>query len=154
MRDTGKSIAIPSTLADKLLSTEFPALLTLHVSTNSFSHFSTYISLQGANTISGNPDNVRNFYSKIPGSQTLGNGYYIFPCNTILPEIVFYFGGVAFPITKSFNRGVPYQGSPNCLGSIVADEVTNQWTMGTAFMTNVYTVFDVGNRRVGLATLA
>jgi hypothetical protein len=128
--------------------------LILHVAINFFSHFSTDISLQGANYISGAPGIVRKFYKQIPGSQAIQRGFWIYPCNTILPAIAFYFDGVAFPITRNFNRGRRKQGSPDCVGSIVGDHVTNSWTLGAAFMANYYTVFDVGSKRVGFATLA
>jgi hypothetical protein len=128
--------------------------LTLYVAINYFSHFSTDISLQGATLIYGHPNDVREFYKQIPGYQAIERGYYTYPCNTVLPDIAFYFDGVAFPITRNFNRGVHPQGSPNCVGSIVADEVNNAWTLGVAFMANYYIVFDVGNRKVGFATLA
>jgi hypothetical protein len=130
------------------------ASLTLHVAINSFSYFSTDISLQGANAISGHPEDVRKFYRQIPGSQADDDGYYTFPCNTVLPVIAFYFDGIAFPITQSFNRGIDHEGSPNCYGSIVGNEKTDSWTMGLAFLANYYTVFDVGDKRVGFATLA
>jgi cathepsin D len=110
--------------------------------------------LQGATLISGTPNVVEEFYNQIPGSQALDDGYYTFPCDDELPEIVFYFGGVAFPITQSFNTGLEDEGSPNCIGAIRGDQQGNSWTMGTAFMTNYYTIFDVGNQRVGFATLA
>jgi hypothetical protein len=129
-------------------------LLTLYVTINSFSHFSTDISFQGATLISGYPENVREVYKQIPGSQADGNGFYIFPCNTVIPDIAFYFDGVAFPITQNFNRGVTSAGSPYCYGSIMGDQPDNIWTLGTAFMANFYTVFDVGTKRVGFATLA
>jgi cathepsin D len=78
----------------------------------------------------------------------------MFPCHTVLPDIAFYFDGVAFPITQSFNRGKRLSGSYKCLGGIVGNEVTNVWNLGTAFMANYYTVFDFGRKKVGFATLA
>jgi hypothetical protein len=128
--------------------------LILHVAIISFSHFSTDISLQGSDLISGHADPVRRFYDLIPGSQPVEHGFYMYPCDTNLPDIALYFGGVAFSITQDFDRGLRDEGSGNCLGSIVGNEENPMWTIGTAFMTNFYTVFDVDNRRVGFATLA
>jgi hypothetical protein len=141
----------------KIFSRNCLALLTLHVAINSFSHFSTNISLQSAALISGPPLLVAQFYNHIPGAQPADgahDGYYIFPCNTDLPEIVFEFDGFAFPITHHFNLGPWQMGSSYCLGSILGTEAANVWTMGTIFMIDDYTIFDVGNRRVGFATLA
>jgi hypothetical protein len=128
--------------------------LTLHVAINSFSHFPTNISLQGAALIRGHPEVVGHFYDHIPGAQAAPDGYYIFPCNTVLPDIVFHFDDFDFPITHNFNLGPWRTGSPYCLGSIMRDEEIDAWTMGTVFMTDYYTIFDVGNRRVGFADLA
>jgi cathepsin D len=154
MMDTGKSSPTPSVLGDKLFSMESLALLTLHVAINSFSHFSTDISLQGAALISGHPEVVDHLYSRIPGAQPVNHGYYTFPCDTVLPDIVFEFDGFPVSITYNFNLGSWQMGSPYCLGSIMAVETDNVWTMGTIFMTNYYAVFEVVNRRVGFANLA
>jgi hypothetical protein len=135
---------------------EYLALLTLQVAINSFSRLSTDISLQGSPLIHGPPENVREFYDRIPGSQAVEKGFYIYPCNTVLPDIAFYFGGVAFPITKNFSRGARYQGTHVCFGSIMANRRIdiNRWTLGSTFMANYYTIFDYGTKRVGFATLA
>jgi cathepsin D len=131
--------------------------LTLHVAIISFSHFSTNISLQGAALISGPPVLVAQFYGHIPGAQPAGaahDGYYIFPCNTNLPAIIFEFEDIDFTITNKFNLGQWQVGSSYCLGAITGVEPTNVWTMGALFMTDYYTMFDVVNRKVGFATLA
>jgi hypothetical protein len=131
--------------------------LTLHVAINSFSHFSIDISLQGAALIGGPPLLVAHFYNHIPSAQpadAANDGYYIFLCDTDLPDIVFYFDDFDFPITHHFNLGQWQMGSPYCIGSIMADVTANFWTIGTIFMTDYYTVFDVGNRKVGFANLA
>jgi Eukaryotic aspartyl protease len=130
--------------------------LTLYVAINSFSHFSTDISLQGAALISGPPELVAQFYGHIPGAQPAGaahDGYYIFPCNTDLPEIFFEFDAFIFYIEDNLSLGPWQMGSPDCLGAITGLEVVNGWTMGTVFMTDYYTIFDVANRRVGFADL-
>jgi hypothetical protein len=112
--------------------------------------------LQGATSILAHPEDVRKLYSQIPGSQAVANGFYIYPCNIVLPDIAFYFDGVAFPITQNFRHDRWNQGSPNCLGNIIGNSIIpiNTWVLGAAFMANYYTIFDVGNKRVGFATLA
>jgi hypothetical protein len=128
--------------------------LTLHVAINSFSHFSTNISLQGAALINGPPALVGQLYEHISvDSFGFDDGNYVFPCHTVVPDIVFRFAGVAFSITHSFNLGQWESNPAYCIGSITGVEPDQVWTMGTIFMTDYYTVFDVGNRRVGLADL-
>jgi hypothetical protein len=128
--------------------------LTLHVAINSFSHFSTDISLQGAALIAGPPELVAQIYSRIPGSLAAENGFCLFPCNTDLPNIVFHIEDHEYPITRNFNLGPWAVGSNYCIGSIMVVATANVWTIGTVFMTDYYTIFDVGNRRVGFADLA
>jgi cathepsin D len=98
-------------------------------------------------------------YDLIPGSAPETNGFYDFPCNAVLPDISLYFGGRQFSMTQSFNFGPTYRGSSRCLGGIRAREDVQWWTVGIAFMTNYYTIFDVGQTgvtapEVGFATLA
>ena len=118
------------------------------------------IFLQGTTLVIGDTTNVAAFYKKIPGAQdassTVGAGFYTFPCNSTLPAVSFTIGGKDFPMTQSLNFGQVSSGSTDCVGSIVADSSIGSqfWILGDAFMTNYYTVFDVGNSQVGFATLA
>ncbi|KAF9235750.1 Asp-domain-containing protein [Melanogaster broomeanus] len=68
----------------------------------------------------------------------------------------FTFGGTSFPIpTDSFNLGPVYLTSTDCISGIVGQDVgASFWIVGALFLSNVYTAFDVGNTRVGFATLA
>jgi hypothetical protein len=52
------------------------------------------------------------------------------------------------------NAGSQSIGSNRCFGVITQKENRAFWTLGVAFMTGYYTVFDVANRQVGFATLA
>jgi cathepsin D len=120
----------------------------------------TDILLQGSPLIVGDPTGVSDIYAKIPGAQnasfTIGQGFYTFPCNSTLPDISFTIGGQDFPMTQSLTFGQASSGSTECVGSIVAFDPTGTqfWVLGDIFMTNFYTVFDVGQSRIGFATLA
>jgi hypothetical protein len=114
---------------------------------------------QGTNIIIGELDEVVDLYSLIPGSEPLDNGMYIFPCDTNLPDISFYFNGQGFSITQSFNFGPIFPGSDSCAGGIRGREDVEFWTLGGTFMTNYYTIFDIGQpgvrgAQVGFADLA
>ena len=111
----------------------------------------------GTTLIIGDRKNVAAVYKAIPGSKdassTVGDGYYTVPCASV-PTVSFTYGGKAFPISPTFfNLGPTYKGSKDCVGGIVAADGFNFWVVGDVFLQNVYTQFDMGQNRVGFATL-
>ena len=100
---------------------------------------------------------VNQFYAAIPGckdaSQTVGPGFYTFPCSAT-PRVNLTFGGKAFAISPSlFNLGRVSAGSQDCLGALTGTSSIGFWVVGDTFLQNVYSSFDLGNNRVGFATL-
>ncbi|KAF9222163.1 acid protease [Gyrodon lividus] len=112
----------------------------------------------GTVLIYGHPEEVGILYDAIGGtdaSETLGKGYYTFPCNDI-PSVSFIIGGTSFPISAgTLSLGSIVGGSDECIGSIIGrDFGESTWLIGTAFLRNVYTAFDMGAMRVGFAAPA
>ncbi|KAF9220295.1 acid protease [Gyrodon lividus] len=111
----------------------------------------------GSEFIFGQPEDVVAIYEAIPGAEALDllvDGYYTFPCDEV-PNISFTFGGTSFPISShNINGGAISPDSEDCIGTIVgADIGESTWLVGNAFLSDVYTAFDVGNMRVGFAAL-
>ncbi|KAL4245319.1 peptidase A1 family protein [Abortiporus biennis] len=114
----------------------------------------------GTTLLVGDSKTVANIYSNIPNAQasdTSGPGMYTFPCNAV-PTISLTFGGKAFNIDPTIlNMGTVSPGSDRCVSGLVASQSSDDmkfWIVGDVFLRNVYTVFDVGNSRVGFADLA
>ncbi|KAF8841399.1 acid protease [Paxillus ammoniavirescens] len=112
----------------------------------------------GTTLIVGLPSDVSTLYQAIGGidaSTTVGAGFYTFPCDSF-PSISLTFGGTSFPISAdTLNLGSVSSGSSDCVGGIVGQDIgASFWIVGDVFLANVYTAFDVGNSRVGFATLA
>ncbi|KIJ14858.1 hypothetical protein PAXINDRAFT_180872 [Paxillus involutus ATCC 200175] len=112
----------------------------------------------GTTLIVGLPSDVSTLYQAIGGidaSSTVAAGFYTLPCDSF-PSISLTFGGTSFPISAdTLNIGQVSPNSSDCVGGIVSQDIgASFWIVGDVFLANVYTAFDVGNSRVGFATLA
>lgn len=117
----------------------------------------------GTALIGGPSAEVHRVYAQIPGSRMMDNvtGHYTYPCH-ISPNVSFSFGQRNYVVSDSDFQAMVVEDHKNatskqCLGALYALEgKINQgrWLMGAAFMKNVYTVMDGGERkRVGFARL-
>ncbi|KAF9219417.1 acid protease [Gyrodon lividus] len=108
----------------------------------------------GSDLIHGNPSDVATLYEAIGGTVVLADErFYTFPCDAV-PTVSLTFGGTSFSIpTETFNIGLIDSPSSDCIGAIIAGD-TPIWIIGTIFLSNVYTSFDLANVRVGFAMLA
>ncbi|KAH9017350.1 acid protease [Lactarius deliciosus] len=112
----------------------------------------------GTTIILGDAKTVKAIYKHIPGSKPapadIGDGLYTFPCS-FNGTITVQFGRAKFVIAQEiFNQGALSEGSNDCVGGIGAiDDATPFWIIGDVFLQNVYTVFDVGKKRIGFANL-
>jgi cathepsin D len=80
----------------------------------------------GTTLVVGDPDSVSQFYENIPNAQdassSVGDGFYTFPCDSP-PQVSLSFGGVAYDVSSTFNLGPASQGSSDCVGGIVGQEI-------------------------------
>ncbi|CAG8706698.1 8350_t:CDS:1 [Racocetra persica] len=91
-------------------------------------------------------------HEKIPGSKINDDkDLYFIPCNTTA-VVSLRFGGVDFSIpSKDLFLS---QNGAQCVSAIIPADlfpVSNVWLVGQTFIKNVYSVFDVGNKKVGFA---
>jgi len=107
----------------------------------------------GTTRIIGDTTSIASLFKAINGSQPTGNGFYTIPCkfNT---SISFNVGGKTVNISPaSFNLGPVSPGSSTCAAGAKSKRNLDFWTLGDVFLQNVYTAWDVGNSRIGFATL-
>jgi cathepsin D len=109
----------------------------------------------------GPPKDVAALYAKIPGSELFDkvNGFYSFPCKSIVPSVAFNWDGKQdWKFTaENFNLGPTNATSTQCMGSIAGVDFglgNGAWVLGDPFMMNVYTVFSMEQSAVGFAKLA
>ena len=68
--------------------------------------------------------------------------------------MAFTFAGKSFKIDpKLFNLGRTSLVSNECVGGVVGSPAFPFWIVGDVFLQNVYSVYDLGQNRVGFATL-
>ncbi|KAI9510779.1 acid protease [Russula earlei] len=112
----------------------------------------------GSTQIIGDPDGIRALFAAIPGaSPSAGDdNSYTIPCD-LNPSISISVGGREVEISPaSFNLGPVSEGSSTCVAGASADpNLTGLfWILGDVFLQNVYSAWDVGNVRIGFATLS
>ncbi|CAG8756225.1 8154_t:CDS:2, partial [Gigaspora rosea] len=99
------------------------------------------------------PDDAHDFYSKIYDAEDDGDGTYKLDCGSVY-DVALEFSGKTWDIApQDFTVEIA---KDICIGAVIYDENVpeSKWVIGSAFLRNVYTIFDQGNRKVGFAQLA
>ncbi|KAL3092977.1 hypothetical protein niasHS_004579 [Heterodera schachtii] len=111
----------------------------------------------GTSLITGPQKDVEAIQKYI-GATELAQGEYTLPCDSIeqLPHISFNIGGKAYTLTgKDYVWKVNSRGKTSCLSGFMGMEMSSTadqlWILGDVFIGRYYTVFDVGQNRVGFA---
>lgn len=92
-------------------------------------------------------------------------GQYTIDCDKIegLPDLVFTFGGVDYPLgpedyTLRVKGGIGGGQGESCISALTGiklpDKLKGLWIVGDAFLRKYFTVYDLGNNRVGFAKSA
>ncbi|CAO3640499.1 unnamed protein product [Cunninghamella echinulata] len=111
----------------------------------------------GSEPIITDPHTAEKIFSSIPGSKrsAVDENIYVVPCDSI-PSISFTIGGKMFSIDPSlFNLGKEVEGSSYCVCALMGTgNDPNTLILGSVFLQNVYSVFDMKESRIGFADLA
>uniref|UniRef100_A0A1B6FU01 Peptidase A1 domain-containing protein n=1 Tax=Cuerna arida TaxID=1464854 RepID=A0A1B6FU01_9HEMI len=91
--------------------------------------------------------------NKVIGGQKMGN-LYLVDCSTIdsLPNVSFVISNTSFVLEpKDYILKASYGSGVVCVSGFVGSDSPDFYILGDVFMRKYYTVFDMGNNRVGFA---
>jgi cathepsin D len=112
----------------------------------------------GSSLLVGPKKDTKAINELIGGTEVLpGTGQYSVDCNTIdsLPSLTFTINGEDFVIEgKDYVLQVTQFGITQCISGIMGLDLPRglSWILGDVFLGKFYSVHDMGNQRVGLAT--
>ncbi|KAI0479262.1 acid protease [Xylariaceae sp. FL0804] len=110
----------------------------------------------GTTFIFGPPDDVAKMYALIPGSAASSgssSSTWTVPCDSD-SAVAFTFSGRSWALSAKDFVSAP-DGDGVCTGNVYGMEyVEGAWLLGDTFLKNVYSIYDVDERRIGLASKA
>ncbi|CAG8452990.1 16868_t:CDS:2 [Cetraspora pellucida] len=102
----------------------------------------------GTPSIIGDTTQVTKIYAMIPGSSS-NNGIWSIPCNTT-KIVSLVFNNISYKISPTELIRSSNQSGSLCLSGIQEGQY-GVWVIGAVFLSNVYSVFDYDNLRIGFA---
>ena len=90
------------------------------------------------------------------GAKKSSRGGYTFNCSALnaLPDVALVFGGRSFVMTpEDYVMTIKRRGSTTTCKSALWGSYDQEWIIGNKFLAKYYNIFDIGNHRIGLATL-
>ncbi|XP_076267637.1 lysosomal aspartic protease-like [Rhynchophorus ferrugineus] len=110
-----------------------------------------------SNSIYGPKDQVDQIHNNINAKPWL-LGRYSVACDTIskLPEIIFYIGGKPFSLKgRDYTIQMTWHSLSICLSAFIGDNsLNNMWGLGGAFLSEYYSIYDLGNKQIGFVKAA
>jgi len=95
---------------------------------------------------------------KYIGAEPLFHGEYMIPCDKVptLPDVSFIIAGKSYALTgQDYTLKISTMGKTICLSGFMGidlpERVGELWILGDVFIGRYYTVFDIGQARVGFA---
>ena len=109
----------------------------------------------GTSLITGPTTDIRSIAALI-GAQATILGQYTINCDNLdnIPTLTFIIDGKAYPLKGS---DLVLQSSGMCLLALIGMDFSEpgpKWILGDVFMRPYYTIFDYGEKRIGLASSA
>ncbi|KAH7886694.1 aspartic peptidase domain-containing protein [Phlebopus sp. FC_14] len=115
------------------------------------------IVLTGTTPVYGDSKNIATLYDKLGGTPYPGlQGFYMLPCDS-MPTISIEINGKSIGIPpEAYSLGTDNNSDGQCISAIAENSPSSVdiWVLGDIFLRNTYTVFDMGQNRVGFADLA
>ena len=109
----------------------------------------------GTSLITGPSADIRSIAMSI-GAQATLLGQYTINCDNIdnIPTLTFIIDGQSYPLN---GKDLVLQSSGMCILALIGMDFAEpgpKWILGDVFMRTYYTIFDYGEKRIGLASSA